>query len=776
MRKKSSILKSFLATASLCGSLLSSFNATATGIVVTTTGLVDVNLSNGSGLVGGIFNNNNIIKVVASSPGVKILANKADATIAKDTIGGAVYAGAGNLTSTGNFTGGADFKGNGGTFYLGAGKTLTGSAISTNKRSGTFVFVGDGTVTQDLGTNLAGLTQIIFNGTNEVRGGVDATTLTVNAGADATIAKDTAGNAVYDGAGKLTSTGKFTGNIDFKNQAGILTLGDGSTIDIVTSTGGVAGTLNFTGNGQVTQNIGTDAQNSPAIINIQGDNTTNVVLGNNVFAGNINFTNAGKIQLSGNLTTPNLDFKATGGTLEFSGNGQYILDATINGDNGVLNVLATLTATNVGTLKTINIGNNLASQIFTIKENNPNVTLLNIANSSINFNNINSELVISAPVEQAITFASSLAGFTGGGGTISLDGSTAKLTVSGQNGVTLGTDGNALTALNIMGNVIISDNLDVHNANQLNIKAGANLTDQSLTSALIQNIVIGEAGANGAATYGLDAESKNFGLNSAKMTFANPDSALNLQNSSNNTDRTITLTGILSPGGDQFGKVQLTTENNKLTIDGNGFSLGADHKRLKELDFISTGSGTIDLNVGIFVEKISLGVNAIELGEVNSDVYFTKGTIYSATGNINGKVDFQGNAGIINLADGVNINGTATSTGIQNGTLTFLGTGQVTDLITNIAMLKAGAGDVSLIVGGNYSIDEIQGNGNNNITFAAGTNLTGSINTSGGQAVNLIFTNGGSVSDSIGSSAAVGNITVQAGIVSFGNTVNGIPN
>ncbi|HJD66142.1 MAG TPA: hypothetical protein LFV91_03670 [Rickettsia endosymbiont of Bembidion nr. Transversale] len=50
-----------------------------------------------------------------------------------------------------------------------------------------------------------------------------------------------------------------------------MTLGDGSTIGIVTSTGGVAGTLNFTGNGQVTQNIGTDAQNSPAIINIQGD-------------------------------------------------------------------------------------------------------------------------------------------------------------------------------------------------------------------------------------------------------------------------------------------------------------------------------------------------------------------------------------------------------------------------------------------------------------------------------------------------------------------------
>ena len=102
----------------------------------------------------------------------------ANATIAKDTIGSAVYAGAGALTSTGNFTGGIDFKGKDGTFYLGAGKTLTGSAISTGGRSGTFVFVGDGTVTQNLGINGAGLTEIVFNGADEVQGGVDATTLT----------------------------------------------------------------------------------------------------------------------------------------------------------------------------------------------------------------------------------------------------------------------------------------------------------------------------------------------------------------------------------------------------------------------------------------------------------------------------------------------------------------------------------------------------------------------------------------------------------------------
>ncbi|MCC8468159.1 MAG: hypothetical protein LN589_05855, partial [Rickettsia endosymbiont of Eriopis connexa] len=78
--------------------------------------------------------------------------------------------------------------------------------------------------------------------------------------------------------------------------------------------------MNFIGDGNVTQNIGTDAANSPANINIQGDNTKNVTIANDIFVGNINFTNGGVLQLSGNLTTPNIDFGTNGGTLEFNGN------------------------------------------------------------------------------------------------------------------------------------------------------------------------------------------------------------------------------------------------------------------------------------------------------------------------------------------------------------------------------------------------------------------------------------------------------------------------
>ena len=158
-----------------------------------------------------------------------------------------------------------------------------------------------------------------------------------------------------------------------------------------------------------------------------------------------------------------------------------------------------------------------------------------------------------------------------------------------------------------------------------------------------------------------------------------------------------------------------------------------------------------------------MNVNDIELDEVNANILFNKNATYTATGNINGNVDFQGNAGVINLNDGIKIDGIVTSTGNVNGTLDFKGAGEVTGLITNIAMLKAGAGDVSLSAGGNYSITEIQGNGNNDLTFGANSNLTTELTRPGGQAVNLVFINGGSVSGSVGSNAVVGDIRYKQG-------------
>nr|WP_231555856.1 hypothetical protein [Rickettsia hoogstraalii] len=240
-------------------------------------------------------------------------------------------------------------------------------------------------------------------------------------------------------------------------------LGDGATIDgSVLGTGGVADTLNFIGDGNVTQNIGTDAANSPATINIQGDNTKNVTIANDIFVDNINFTNGGVLQLSGNLTTPNIDFGANGGTLEFNGNNTYNLNAVIaNGQNGILNVFTTLKSTDasIGTVKTINIGQVGTPQNFTVQVNNGNLALLSSPNSSINFGDADSQLILSAPIDQTVTFANSLNGIKTGGGIVTLDGNGNNLTVSSNNGATFGTVGNELASLNIKGKITVTNNL-----------------------------------------------------------------------------------------------------------------------------------------------------------------------------------------------------------------------------------------------------------------------------------------------------------------------------
>ncbi|HJD59543.1 MAG TPA: autotransporter domain-containing protein [Rickettsia endosymbiont of Omalisus fontisbellaquei] len=649
-----------------------------------------------------------------------------------------------------------------------------GGVTTANDGRGKLIFANDGTVKDNVGENGKDLEEVVFKGVNTIEGTANAKTFIIaNANAEVTVMGLMTGNVNYEADGTLAPEG-ITGNVDFKGTNGTFNVNAGFAIDgAVLSTGGVGGILSFKGDGDVRQNIGVDAKNSPALIIVQGDDTTNVSLVDNVFVGGINFTNGGKLQLSKNLAAKNIDFGAKGGTLELDGKGQYIFNAVIaNGQTGVLNVLTTLTATDasVGTLKTINIGDANAGQNFLIEVNNGNLALLSSPNSSINFGNANSQLTLTAPVDQTVTFANSLKG----GGIVFLNGNGHNLVIDGDKGVTLGSKGNELDALNIKGNVTITNNLDTHNINQLNIQKEAVFTDQSLTSAKIAEINIGELA--GAATYSLDAVNGDFELNTGGMIFVHEDSALDLKNSSNANDHTITLTGPLDSGHDKSGIIKLTTGDKNLIIDNNGNddnTLGTKNHRLKELDFVSTGNGTINLQAEIHVENIILDIHAITLKKVKANIRFEDDTIYTATGDIEGDViDFQGKAGIINIADNIKIDSKVTSTGDMNGELNFEGAGEVTKLITNIKMLKAGSGNVSLSAGGDYSIGEIQGNGNNNLTFGANSRLTTTyINKTGGQAVNLIFNDGGSVRNAVGSNAAVGDIIVKAGEVNFGSTV-----
>ncbi|ABV74737.1 Cell surface antigen Sca3 [Rickettsia akari str. Hartford] len=287
----------------------------------------------------------------------------------------------------------------------------------------------------------------------------------------------------------------------------------------------------------------------------------------------------------------------------------------------------------VGTLKTINIGDANTWQSFLIEVSNANLALITSSNSSINFGNANSQLT--APIDQTITFANNFKG----GGIVILNGNGHNLIIDGIKGVTLGTAGKELAELNIKGDVTITNNLDIHNSNKLNIQKGAYCPDQSLTFAKIAEINIVEVA--GAVSYALDAVNDDFKLNTGGMKFIHADSVLNLNNSAKAYDHTINLTGPLYSGHDKFGIIKLTTGDKNLIIDNNGNddnTLGMEWHRLKGLDFVSTGNDTINLQAGIDVESIVLEIHAITFNKVNANIRFEDDTIYTATGNIKGDV------------------------------------------------------------------------------------------------------------------------------------------
>ncbi|QCS24824.1 hypothetical protein FEC77_07410 [Rickettsia parkeri] len=102
-------------------------------------------------------------------------------------------------------------------------------------------------------------------------------------------------------------------------------------------------------------------------------------------------------------------------------------------------------------------------------------------------------------------------------------------------------------------------------------------------------------------------------------------------------------------------------------------------------------------------------------GSINSELGAVK---------IDGNMNCQNNAGTVaifasDIANNITsaITGNITSTGGTNGTIgTVDGNGNLTNTITNLAMLKAGVDNstVTINAGGNMSIAEIQGTGTGN--------------------------------------------------------------
>lgn len=634
--------------------------------------------------------------------------------------------------------------------------------------------------------------------------------------------------ALNIGAEAVTLGGNvWATNTNLTDIASVLNLAAGTTIngavDNTNGAGAYAGILNFDGAGNVTGAIGAINAN-PALnrlisqININAAGK-NVILKQNVYTNKLNFAAASTVKIGGDFVG-GVNFN-DGGTLEFNGadgpGGRItprLFNSTIQGGaNGTLNVnTSLLIARNaqIGKIKTINIGaagvgNNKA---LSIDASAADVNLLgrvnpgfgDAFNQNINFMHADSILgLFTRGHNSTITFHASLSGgvsnghgdFAGNGGIVWLDADNTTpdytLTVQSATGAeTLGTAVNKLGELRISRRVTIAgDNtpavhnkLNVQHANNLNIINGATFTDKSTTSAQIEDIHIGAASPDvpilaGPANYILDAVHDNFRLNATnpnQITFDHADAQLTLKNSAA-VDKTITLVNNLNPGAPNKGVVEFDSVNDgaELKIDGAGLSLGFGGNKLNKVIF--SGRGTFKIIPAIHIQNIELNASVVELGDVNSNILFTKNTVLTV-GDITGNVDFQNHDGTVKLKAGNTITGSVTSTGTGDakGTLEFLGIGAVTRPITNLKMLRAGVGDVRL-VGGNYNITEIQGNGNNNLIFANNFNLTGSINSTGGNAVGLTFKGNNNVTGVVGTATSpVGTIQVQ-GTTVFGNKV-----
>ncbi|WP_017208674.1 autotransporter outer membrane beta-barrel domain-containing protein, partial [Rickettsia australis] len=560
----------------------------------------------------------------------------------------------------------------------------------------------------------------------------------------------------------------------------------------VTAAGG-NGTLTTAGVG-VTGAVGTNAA-SLKVLNAKVDNgAADLVFTSDIYAQTVNFDDiagggaVGTIQVGGNLIATNVNFggNAQGGTLELNGpvGKSYTLSGTIaNGNNATINIntLGLVTADNasIGTVAQINIQDN---KTFAINVKNADIEILNA--QAIDFKGANSKLFLvnnSATDDRVVTIKNDLPAFATGGGMLLLFGTANLITLQGDGAAkAIGTAGNELASLNVLGKVAFN-NIDTTNVLAFNIINTTQFVDVGGITNQINVINIGAANASlglpaAAGSYTIDANGGNVGIlaNGQTINFAHEDAELVLQNSAAGNS-TITLNAALDPGAPNKGKLAVDSGaagGRVILASVRNATYGTAVNKLKSLEF--RGNGTFQIDTDIFANNLELSVPAAITynKDINSNLSFGAATALTQNGNINGNVDFNNQAAVITLGANKNITGSVTSSNGVNGTIIATGASTINGHITNIAMLKVGAGAVSITQGGNTSITEIQGNGTALLTLPANFNLTGSINKTGGQALKLNFTNGGSVRGVVGTAAnSVGDITTT-GTTNFASSVN----
>ncbi|MFY9589163.1 autotransporter outer membrane beta-barrel domain-containing protein [Rickettsia endosymbiont of Halotydeus destructor] len=366
------------------------------------------------------------------------------------------------------------------------------------------------------------------------------------------------------------------------------------------------------------------------------------------------------------------------------------------------------------------------------------------------------------------------------------------LTLQGDGPQTLGTGGNKLSGLGVSGNVKIvggANGVDISNTPVLDVYNGARFIDESGTSATIAAINIGAADPTikgaivGAASHTIDAVNAGANLNILQagktINFLHKDSVLVLQNSANDS-KMITLNQAIDPGANDKGIVTINSvvATKTLTIAKAGgaanITLGTAVNKLNALAF--TGAGKFAIQPEIFTTDFILGVPEATLGTINGDLTFASNTKLTENGNITGNVNFANQAAVITLGNGNFVGGSVTSIDpvskavAANGTIVLNG-GYVGGNINGLALLQVGAGGGELKTGGPIAITNIQGTGTDTLILPANFILTGDINNGAGTAFKPNFTNGGSVTGTMGTQAnPIGGLTTN-GVTNFASAV-----
>ncbi len=721
-----------------------------------------------------------------------------DANLIRFTAGGTVNFN-GNVNST-DTTGVIDFAGQTGTVVLGDNFNIGGAVDNTGAAgNGTLSLLSAGASTSTIGGNVgatAALNTISIdgNGTDTFSGTVDADLIRFTAAGTVNFAQ----SVISDG-------------IDFNGLAGVSNFATGANFagDIIDSTGGNFGTVNFAGNSNVTA-VGaeTGSLGTPgfgiAAVNINGGGGTTVAVAGTIVATNIGFGGAGLLTAAHNVTTTTLDFGGNNGTLTLASGANFTGNAIDTGGGaGTINLTGNETFTgNLGTaannLLAINF-NGGGGTIATVSGTTDAVTITSGAGTETftglvtagaggyqagvgaqTFNggltgNMNFAANGTATVGNGQTLTGNVTAGAPGTGTLDVGGAAGSI-VTGTVGIV---GGNNLLAVNVAGAGVSTFDLGVA-ATNINILGTGGATFDATTAGTI-NIT----GAGSTTT--LDGNLTGnivFGAGASATSDVTLADTVNVSTTIDNTTGTADK-GTLTLNGNTGHTI---TGN----VGGNVVGLAGQAHSLHDITINGTGA-TTNFNGTVNANNIVYGGNSI--------VNFAHTVTSDA-------IDFAGLAGTANFADGADYYGDIISTGGPSGTVNFAGTsnvyaigaetGSLGTLAAPLAAVNAnGIAGKTVTVAGTIVATNIgigagaltaNGNVNGAVNFGLdgtfnvgnGVTVTGAItNTTTGQGtLNLADTGGGTViTGTVGTVGSAGplkavNMTSAGGNGTFNSNVS----